>query len=241
MKTPLGRAVAARVSALPDAEVHDREGETAAGIRAAVVQAMADHRCDHYTRRPGIAPLCRYVASRLEEAGFSVDSDDGVVISGGAAETRFVALCTLAADRVLHIPADASAPYRSGALLAGATVRAYGRQDPFAGADGIWVWRPDVPVEWRAVNANAVVIADLIDAAQAVPDLAGLRSGIGAAGDQLLLLGSFGVDGGLEAWNVAWFAGPKPLVATVRTLKQAMTICTNAPGQYAALASVERN
>ena len=79
----------------------------------------------------------------------------------------------------------------------------------------------------------------MLDADEAVPTDLEQFAPAHVPAEQLLILGGFGQDAGLDAWNVAWFAGAKPLVATVRTLKQAMTICTPAPGQYAALAIFE--
>ena len=54
-----------------------------------------------------------------------------------------------------------------------------------------------------------------------------------------LTLGSFDGAPGLGAWQVSWFAGPKPLLTPVRDLKQSITICTSAPSQYAALAALK--
>ena len=54
-----------------------------------------------------------------------------------------------------------------------------------------------------------------------------------------LTLGSFDGAPGLGAWQVSWFAGPKPLLTSVRDLKQSITICTSAPSQYAALAALK--
>jgi aminotransferase len=56
--------------------------------------------------------------------------------------------------------------------------------------------------------------------------------------ERTLTLGSFADLPGLNGWQVSWFAGPTPLVTQVRDLKQAMTICSPAPGQYAALAAL---
>ena len=43
---------------------------------------------------------------------------------------------------------------------------------------------------------------------------------------------------GLEAWRVAYLAGPEALVGPMIALKQALSICSPAVSQYAALAAV---
>lgn len=239
--TPLGRALAARVKPfLPYHDVsHETEGDTQPGTRLAVEDAMATHRCDHYTRRPGIAPLCRQVAARLADAGLTVDPDDGVVISGGTAETRFVTLRALGAGNTIQIPPGTRETYRIAAVVPDATVVEYAAETPFAGEAGIWIWRADVPMTVRTIADDAVVVVDMLDTPDMVPGLFAAMVAASGAPQKLLVLGGFGVGAGLDAWNVAWFAGPKPLVAKVRGLKQAMTICTPAPGQYAALAALE--
>jgi aspartate/methionine/tyrosine aminotransferase len=55
------------------------------------------------------------------------------------------------------------------------------------------------------------------------------------AADRTLVVGSFSYLHGLASWRVGYFAGPKSIVQPVRDLKQAMTICTSAMSQYAAL------
>jgi aspartate/methionine/tyrosine aminotransferase len=200
---------------------------------------MAEHRCDHYTRRPGIAPLCQRVAAALAGAGITVDPDEGVVIAGGARETRFVALRTLAENGRVYVPAGRVDAYRPAAMLAGATLTEYRDEEPFAAGPGVWIWQPDTPVNIHEIDAAAVIVADTLETAAFVPAALSRFADLGPGLEQLLVLGDFGEDAGLDAWNVTWFAGPNPLTAKVRTLKQAMTICTPAPGQYAALAVLE--
>ena len=61
MNSPFRRATAQRAQRwLADTEM-DRKTDhqsTPPNVRDAVIDAMQQHLCDHYTRRPGIAPLC---------------------------------------------------------------------------------------------------------------------------------------------------------------------------------------
>ncbi len=240
-QTPLGRAVAQRARVLQSLQPPHQDAETSTGpaVRAAVAGAMAAHRCDHYTRRPGIAPLCQRVAAALAGAGITVDPDEGVVIAGGARETRFVALRTLAEGGRVYVPAGRVDAYRPAAMLAGATLTEYRDQEPFAAAPGVWIWHPQSPIAVHEIDPAAVIIADTLETPEFVPAALSPFADFGPGLAQLLVLGDFGEEAGLEAWNVTWFASPGPLAVKVRTLKQAMTICTPAPGQYAALAVLE--
>ena len=58
------------------------------------------------------------------------------------------------------------------------------------------------------------------------------------APNRTLVVGSFSKLYGLASWRVGYFAGPQALVTPVRDLKQAMSICTSAMAQYAALAAM---
>jgi aminotransferase len=55
------------------------------------------------------------------------------------------------------------------------------------------------------------------------------------AAGRTLIVGSFSRFHDLASWRVGYFAGPKEIAQPVRDLKQAMTICTSAMAQYAAL------
>ena len=55
------------------------------------------------------------------------------------------------------------------------------------------------------------------------------------AAERTLIVGSFSRLHDLASWRVGYFAGPKEIAQPVRDLKQAMTICTSAMAQYAAL------
>ena len=103
----------------------------------------------------------------------------------------------------------------------------------------MWIWPTDDAAAWGEIDPEAVIIADTLDAASFIPAELARLGALGPALEQVLVLGNFGMETGLDAWNVAWFAGATALAVRVRTLKQAMTICTPAPGQYAALAALE--
>jgi aminotransferase len=58
------------------------------------------------------------------------------------------------------------------------------------------------------------------------------------AAKRTVVIGSFSRLHALAAWRVGFFAGVRSLVMPVRNLRQAMTICTSAMSQYAALEAI---
>jgi aspartate/methionine/tyrosine aminotransferase len=248
--TALGRATAARARHWLNTPVADplpTEHSTSAAVRAAVQQAMADHLCDHYTRRPGIAPLCKAVAAGMKSRGLDLDADNGVVITGGVAEARYVALHSLAPGKDVYVAQPGPGYHQPILDLAGITAQPLDPKGDLPDAQGGLLLLDPTALdgdtqaqlaEW-AVAHDITVIADetgapLLDGAG---DYKPFAAQPGMA-ERTLTLGAFNSAPGLESWQVAWFAGPKKLAVTVRDLKQAMTICSPAPAQYAALAAL---
>lgn len=228
-------------------------GTTTDAVREAAIAALHEHLGDHYVRRPGIAPLCNAVAEYLASDDIAVDANNGVVISGGMQEARFVAVRALAPGHTIWMPRPAPLPlFDDAARFAGATIELFDpAEEPRAASGDLLIFANPNPAtgqvyddatlarlaQW-ASSANLTVIADetaapFVRAGGAfrrfatLPDMA----------DRTLTLGSFAGTPGLAAWHVAWFAGPKTLATKARDLKQSMTICSPALSQYAALAA----
>jgi aspartate/methionine/tyrosine aminotransferase len=262
--TPLGRAVAERGkhwlhAADAPAGLLDLGGDTLAGItpdavRDATIDALNKHLGDHYARRPGIAPLCRAVADKLAEADIAVDADKDVVIAGGPQEARFVALRALAAGKTVFVPQPAPVDsYRAAVDFAGGTLTWFDPASALPDTNGGLLVLPNPNpatgqvidhatlahlAQW-AVAADLSVIADETAAPLLRPDVALTHMAtLPGMAERTLTLGSFAAIPGMGAWQVAWFAGARSLVTPVRDLKQAMTICSPAASQYAALAGV---
>ena len=263
----LGQAIAQRVRSIPGVEnlaSEDTEdtidlsgarlaGSTSISLRGAVIEDIAKHRCDHYTRRPGIAPLCRAVAESLARGGVAVDADNGVVIAGNPSEGRYVAARTLGVDRDVFMLAPAAGDFAAGLSFAGAEPQVIDPTTPFPSAQNalLIVSNPN-PATGQMVDpdtlnrlahwadeTDSLVIADEIAAPLLRPELSFQHfAALPGMADRTLTLGSFADLPGLNGWQVSWFAGPTPLATQVRDLKQAMTICSPAPGQYAALAAL---
>lgn len=260
--TALSRAVARRGRELPaerpssdliDLSTDELVGSTPETVRKATVASLERHLADHYTRRTGVAPLCRAVADYLARFDANVDPETGVIITGGIPETRFVTLRALAAGKTIYLPRPAPLPvYAPAAHLAGAELRFFdpAGELPASSGDLMVIPNPNpatgqlYPAEMlRRLAAAAqagglTVIADETAAPLLRPGLAFTPlAALPEAADRTLTLGSFANTPGLAAWQVAWFAGPATLVSTAGQLKQAMTICSPAASQYAALAA----
>lgn len=227
-------------------------GSTSAAVRSATADAVDRHQCDHYSRRPGIAPLCQAVAAHLTALGVPAQEND-VVISGSSQEARYVALRSLAVGKTVYVSASDPQVYAAALQFAGATVviLADGEELPDV-AGGLLVVghghvgvppdphvgvraTPEKLAAWAAAH-DLSVVAD--ETGAPLDDYVPFASLPGMA-SRTLTLGSFDGAPGLGAWQVSWFAGPKPLLTPVRDLKQSITICTSAPSQYAALAALK--
>lgn len=244
-------------SDLVDLSAEFPSGSTAAAVRQAAAHAVEQHLCDHYTRRPGIAPLCRAVAALLAADGLALTEND-VVIAGSVDEARYVAaraLTTVAATA--GKPVYALTPPAGGATagfaFAGATVVALDLDKPLPQAAGglLYLANPNPATaqvlgpsllaqvaEWAAA-ADLSVLADETGALVHPEYLRTRCAALPGMAQRTLTLGSFADAPGMAAWQVSWFAGPKAVLVPVRDLKQSITICTSAPSQYAALAAAD--
>lgn len=239
----------------PRADVIDLSGEfpggsTSPALRESAIDAIEQHLCDHYTRRPGIAPLCRAVASSLNASGVPLDENQ-VTICGGVAEARYVAVRALAAGRDVYLPLPAPAVYQAAIDFAGAPTVPFDPAGDLPEAQGglLIVSNPN-PVTGQivapevlerlaawAVAADLTVVADeSVGPVRAGTAFVRLASLPGMA-ERTLTIGGFAEVPGLSAWHVSWIGGAKRVFTPVRDLKQSITICTAAPSQYAALAS----
>lgn len=246
--------VARQAGPLPDADSAGAgPGSTPDWVRQATVDAMQHHRCDHYTRRPGLAALCQKVAEMLAGRGIDVDPDTGVLITGSRQEARFVSLRSLAPGKTVFVPGPVPPTYGAAIDFGGATAHPI---DPHGDlpvtSRGLLVIPTPHHVSGRtldpatferlagwAMAADMILVADHTEAGPMTSETS-LRAvaALPEMAPRTVILGSFATPG-LSAWQVSWVAGPANLVTTVRDMKQAMTICTPAPGQYAALAGFQ--
>jgi len=218
----------------------------------------------HYTTRPGINPLRRAVAEKLAaENGIAVHPEREVLITCGEQEALWVALHVLLepGDEAILAP-----PARAGdadiVRLARATPRALAAE-PERGltldADAVAQAVTDrtKAVVLRApgliapgddeLSALASVVAEHDLTVVAVESLEPLLhdgavhrsiAALPGMAERTVTINGFSAIWGLEAWRVAYLAGPEALLGPMIALKQALSICSPAVSQYAALAAV---
>jgi aminotransferase len=245
----------------------DRLGlATAPHVREAAKRALDDGET-HYTTRPGLNPLRYAIADKLErENGIRVHAEREVLVTCGTREALFVAVHVLLerGDQIV-IAGPASRLYRDVARLAGGAGRVVSGDpadgfavDPDAIARrvtrrtrAIVLVSPSSPagsvadVERLDALANLALARGLVVVSVetiepfvydgAVATSIGSRPGMS---ERTVTINGFSEAHGLAGWRVGYMAGPEPLLGPMTQLKQALSICSPAVSQYAALAAV---
>jgi aspartate/methionine/tyrosine aminotransferase len=218
----------------------------------------------HYTTRPGINPLRRAVAEKLAaENGIAVHPEREVLITCGEQEALFVALHVLLEpgdEAILAAPARAAD--LDVVRMARATPRAPAADpgrglglDPEAIARAVTARTKAIVLrapgltapgedELRALASIAAEHELTVIAVESLEPL--LHDGavhlsiatLPGMAERTVTINGFAAVWGLEAWRVAYLAGPESLVGPMIALKQALSICSPAVSQYAALAAV---
>jgi aminotransferase len=239
---------------------------TAPHVREAAKRALDDGET-HYTTRPGLNPLRRAIAEKLErENGIRVHAEREVLVTCGTREAVFVALHVLLehGDQAV-VAGPAARLYRDVARLAGGTARVV----PGDPADGFAV-DPDAIARRLTSRTRALVLVSPSSPAgsvaaggrlEALSELA-LARGLavlsveklepfvydGAAArsigslpgmaERTVTINGFSEAHGLAGWRVGYMVGPESLLGPMTQLKQAMSICSPAVSQHAALAAM---
>lgn len=230
--------------------------------------AALDRGETHYTDRTGIAPLRAAVAARfgtLDDIAYEPKGE--ILICGGGREALFVATQMLIepGDEVL-VAEPAPAAYAEGVRLAGGVpipvpTRA---EDRFAlkaetvralitpRTRALLFGSPAVPSGGVTTGADLEALAELArvhnllvvwdetyrewafgGAEQAnLAALPGMR-------ERTVIVGSFSARYAMAGWRAGYVVGPASLVRPVTLMKQALTICSPAPSQWAALAALD--
>ena len=194
--------------------------EPAAALRSALLAGET-----HYTPRPGLPELQQAIGRRLEAAG--APPGGTVVVTGGRQEALFVALAGARAGAGDTPGGVALSPATDGdpGVLAACALLDLFPADDAAGA----VARVVTPEE--AGGAGPVEIVDCGD--RLLPDDAE-NSFLAGVGDEAVLVGSLDGLPELAPFRVGFFRAPPRLLGRLRSLKQAVSICTAAPSQRTA-------
>ncbi|MHB8646627.1 MAG: pyridoxal phosphate-dependent aminotransferase [Thermomicrobiales bacterium] len=254
--------------ALPvlDLAAGELDRRTAPHIITAVSDAL-DRGETHYTARPGIAPLRHALADRLAaESGIAYDPQTEILISSGGQEGLFVAVQMLVHPGDEVVLADPGYPTYGDAVRLAGGVTVSVPIDPNAGvgltaaaieayltprARLLILVTPDNPtgaviggdemakIAALAVRHDFLVLFDeiykafLFDGAAHVNIAAfpGMR-------ERTVIVGSFSKEYAMTGWRVGYVAGAAHLIQPITDLKLALSICSAAPSQWAALAAL---
>jgi aspartate/methionine/tyrosine aminotransferase len=257
--------VAAGVSEAIDADEAIDLTAPAAPQQPAAIQAAAHAALDrgetHYTARPGIPQLCAALAARSTAEGFPADPGSVVVTNGGS-EALYIAFQSVVrpGQRVLLAGPVASSIPTMVSFVNGDPVRlettAATRFAPTAeaiaghDADVLLLASPSPvtgvaipPAELAtiarvAVEQGMTVVLDR-SLAWCCYDPALAQFSESELGGKLLTTGSFSLAYEMAGWRAGYFTAPAEHAETMLELKQAMSICTSAVSQFAALAALE--
>jgi aspartate/methionine/tyrosine aminotransferase len=246
-----------------DGEIDLTTAETLAvpeHVQAAAAAAL-DRGETHYTTRPGVIPLREAIAQRLTADGFPASADTVLVTNGGA-EALYIALqmlLTRSRRMVVAGPVPANVVAMIRFIGADPVVQSTGVESRFyqsadavaaAGGSSLLLTSPSPvtglslsPGEMEtmisvAIDRGMTVVLDR-SLATALYDPALARFGDSELGANLVTIGSFSAGYGLAGWRVGWLSAPPETMKLFRELKQAMSICTTAVSQFAALAVLD--
>ncbi len=182
----------------------------------------------HYTTRPGMTPLRRRIATRLAELGAPSRSEGGVVVTASEGESLYVALLSLEVGPGAVVACDDPGSHK--ALFDLLEIDVVPFSDPRAqGAAAAFTFLGAVRAVPNGSEARHIVaIGGALGPGADDGHLADLP-------DDAIIIGDLNAIAGLDHFHVGFAAGPPDRIKRVMTWKQALSICTAAPSQRAAL------
>jgi aspartate aminotransferase len=223
-------------------------------------KAALDRGETHYTSRPGVPELRRAIAERSTAGGFPATSESVVVTNGGS-EALYIALQSVLTPGKRILLATPTAPNilamiafigaEAVWLPAGSASRFVAHPDDVTTAEATALLLaspsivtsaaiPPADLERLIAAADSRGMAVILDrsAAWCYYDPQQARFENAPLAERLLTTGSFSTAYAMAGWRAGYFTAPRAHIATMRELKQAMSICTSAVAQYAALAAL---
>ncbi len=240
----MARAIAGRVAHLVDAAESGHPGSNQVRIPPFILTAIEKSLLSgetHYTPRPGMPELRKRIAKEISLLGGPrYDSVDNALITNGDSESLFVTLLGLrlrqgevvvAADQIRHQQLfgifDLRPHKASKQLVPTQDVRFVYREKESSLAT-------QEAVVQLAVNQN---LPDFLSLGDALASSHSLK--IPPTSTQhTLISGTLNALPGISAFRVGYLLGPEALIRRIRVWKQAISICSAAPSQRAALTAL---
>ncbi|MFC1662431.1 hypothetical protein ACFL3S_13425 [Gemmatimonadota bacterium] len=191
----------------------------------------------HYTTRPGLTELRRAIAREIRDRGGPDRNADSVIVTHGEGEALYVTLLGLGIGDESIVVVAGDCGHRGLLDLMGIEVAGPDDQE----AEKAQAFYREVGEE--PGHPTQVVRDDCVEIL-ALGDL--LFSGRSPEADleplsrPTIFLGHFDSLPGLDHFRMAYVAGPPELVKRIQTWKQALSICSAAPSQRAAMFATSR-
>jgi aspartate/methionine/tyrosine aminotransferase len=232
---PLAERMNSLSGAIPDLEPveHDVDPSMLAAVEAALLEGET-----HYTVRPGIPELRIEIAREIDRKGGprpdAERPEDNVFITSADSESLFTILLGLGpAPGDALVSAPEPFPHTSLFHLMGLRTRDVGQA-------------PRCRLIFRHCSTEQTVHERLLSIAadQDIPDILDLGPTLMASPstpfppfdpERTLIMGNLNNLAGLSSFRIAYVTGPGANLARCRPWKQALSICSAAPSQRAAL------
>lgn len=247
MNNPL--VLADRLSALSDTPLVDEKSvthEVGKDMLSAVERALLDGDT-HYTVRPGVPELRRSIARAVFEAGGPTpdaeDPMDNVLITSDVSESLFAVVLGLGLSPGTVVASSKGTCRHRGlfSLMGMETLRAGEATDTGLPIKLIYrEWDSDIKMQKETLDApSADDCVDVVDLHSSL--WSGSLASLPPHEPRSLFVGSLDALDGLSTFRIAFLMAPSDIFTRCRTWKQALSICSAAPSQRAALHALGPN
>jgi DNA-binding transcriptional MocR family regulator len=229
----ISRQLAKRVSALRTERAPVRYGESPlpTGLLAHL-QEHLERGETHYTTRPGLPELRSSVAGKIRKRGGPDRDANSVIVTHGEGEALYVTLLGLGIGAKSIVAVSCDCHHRG--LLEVMGIQEVDPDDPKAG---------HAMASYREVREGFDDLAPVVrEGCFEILSLGGLLfseepwdSDLSSLSDHSIVIGHFDSLPGLDHFRMGYVAGPPELVKRMQTWKQALSICSAAPSQRAAM------
>ncbi len=191
----------------------------------------------HYTARPGIPELRTAIGREIHDCGGPVRESDGVIVTHGEGEALYVTLLGLGLGAESNLVVQGACRHRQLFELLGIEVVP---PDGHKSRNAHTLYREfgEEPVE---------ACADTTSCEHEIVALGGLlfsdsstSTGFSSLDTDAVVIGHLDSLPALDRFRLGFVAGPPETVKRIQTWKQALSICTAAPSQRAALFALGR-
>lgn len=230
----LSTRMAECMHAIPPVEFADTE------MPEGLLQYLGEHLAGgetHYTVRPGIPELRSAIGRELQRRGGPLREAEGVIVTHGEAEALFVTLLGFGLYAGTGIIVEGKCRHRQ--LLDRLRIEVLGTHD--AAAESALACYREIVDEFDGTILPAHLNCPRIFALGGLLYSKGANDGVlKFLTEDSIMIGHLDSLPGLDHFRVGYVAGPPDVVKQIQTWKQALSICSAAPSQRAALFAIDK-